>query len=211
MTIGTVGAIWRYPVKSLAAQPLERADVSTSGLAGDRERALWVRTGHARAGKTYRGKENDRLHLARDGAAALGVAAAAGVDAELRDGERFFDAAPVSVLVDRWLRELGEYVGYAVEPLRFRPNLFVRAEPSFEQGEAQLVGAELMVGSVRLRVREPIERCVVTTYDPKGGDADPRILRFVAQSRNTWMGVYCDVLEPGTLALGDTLSRLPGA
>ena len=41
---------------------------------------------------------------------------------------------------------------------------------------------------------KPIERCVVTTYDPDGGASDPRILRYVAQERKTWMGIYCDVV-----------------
>lgn len=34
--LGVVVALWRYPVKSLAAEPLAAADVSWHGFAGDR-------------------------------------------------------------------------------------------------------------------------------------------------------------------------------
>ena len=32
-----VGGLWRYPVKSLAGEPLEIADVTLEGIAGDRD------------------------------------------------------------------------------------------------------------------------------------------------------------------------------
>ena len=46
---------------------------------------------------------------------------------DVRRGERFFDDAPLSIIVDRWLDELRANLGYAVEWERFRPNFFVRA------------------------------------------------------------------------------------
>lgn len=205
MQIGRLDAIWRYPTKSLHFEALDAADVDADGIRGDRARALVVTAGHARLGKTYRGTENDRFHLEADVEAARALAAQRGVQTEERSGERFFDAAPISILVDSWLEGLSADVGYAVEPTRFRPNLFVRAAGGFTLLEADLVGWELSFGPVRLRVRKPIERCVVTTYDPDGGASDPRVLRYVAQERKTWMGIYCDVLTPGIVRRGDEL------
>ena len=211
MHIGRLDAIWRYPTKSLHFEALDEAAVDPDGIRGDRTRALVVTAGHARLGKTYRGTENDRFHLEYDDEAARALAAQRGVQTEVRGGERFFDAAPISMLVDRWLEGLSAHVGYAVEPHRFRPNLFVRAAEGFALLEDGLAGWELALGPVRLRVRAPIERCVVTTYDPNGGAADPRILRYVAQERKTWMGIYCDVVTPGAIRAGDDLLRvLPG-
>ena len=46
--VGRVAALWRYPVKSMAAERLERADVSWHGLAGDR-RWGFVRPGLERS------------------------------------------------------------------------------------------------------------------------------------------------------------------
>jgi hypothetical protein len=212
MDIGRLDAIWRYPTKSLRWEPLDEAEVDVDGLRGDRARALVVTAGHARTANTYRGKENDRVHLTSDAEAARALAAERGVQLELREGERFFDDAPISLLLDTWLEGLSAHVGYPVEPVRFRPNFFVRANPGFTGVEDDLSGWELELGAVRLRVRYPIERCVTTTYDPDGGASDPRILRYVAQQRKAWMGVYCDVVTPGKTRRGDALRRvLPDA
>jgi hypothetical protein len=105
------------------------------------------------------------------------------------------------------LRELDAHVGYNVEWERFRPNFFVRSEAGAEPIplEQTLVGARLQVGTVRLRVRSPIERCVTVNYHPRGETSDPQILRFLVEQRSAWMGIYCDVLEPGIANVGDPL------
>jgi hypothetical protein len=207
MLIGTLEAVRRYPIKSLRGVALDSVKVEVSGIPGDRSDALFALQG-PREGKTYRGKEHDRLHLLRDAAGAQARAKERGVAVEVRRGEHFFDDAPISILVDEWLRELDAHVGYKVEWERFRPNFFVRAcEGSADPVplEQTLVDARLQVGTVRLRVRSPIERCVTVTYHPLGETSDPRILRFLAAQRNAWMGIYCDILEPGVAGVGDPL------
>ena len=206
MLIGTLDAVRRYPVKSLRAESLQCAHVMPDGIEGDRTSALFVGAGHVRVGKTYRGKENDRLHLIADEEAARASAASRGVAVDVRRGEHFFDDAPISIVVDRWLDELRAHLGYAVEWERFRPNFFVTAQPAFAQTERELQGADLWLGSVRLRVRGPIERCVAITYHPGGEPNDPEILRFIAQERDACMGIYCDVLEPGRACVGDPVT-----
>ena len=47
--VGRVVALWRYPVKSMAAERLEEIDVSWAGFAGDR-RWAFVRTTIPRSG-----------------------------------------------------------------------------------------------------------------------------------------------------------------
>lgn len=207
MVLGTIASIWRFPVKSLHFEALDQAEVEATGIRGDRTAAYFVSSpDRPRSGKEFRGKENDTLHLLSDGPNLRAAADRAGVEIERRDGDRFFDAAPVSMLFDSWLRALSQHVGYAVEPLRFRPNFFAVATPEFMPDETALVGRTLTVGTVRLRVREPIERCVVPTYDLRGGPSDPRILRFIAQERNNTMGIYCDVVEPGVVRTGDRVA-----
>ncbi|MDQ2992774.1 MAG: MOSC domain-containing protein [Candidatus Eremiobacteraeota bacterium] len=202
--IGTLERIWRYPVKSLRGVALEEAEVAEDGLTGDRSSALFITGGHARAGKTLRGKEHDRLHLLDDAEIAVADAAGRGIATETRSDEpRYFDDAPVSLIVDRWLDGLSAHVGYAVEPSRFRPNFFVRAVAGFEGDESALAGATIALGDVRLRVRYGIERCVAITYHPDGEPADQRILRYVAAERATLMGVYCDVVRAGRARAGD--------
>lgn len=207
MLIGTIEALRRYPIKSLAAETLESVEIAESGIPGDRAGSFKVRSGSERVGKLYRGKEHDRLHLVTTAGAARAAAAARGVDVEFQSGTHFFDDAPISLLVDRWLDSLNAHVGYVVEWQRFRPNVFVRAAAGFDAEEPAVIGDELELGSVRLRVRCPIERCVAITYHPRGAASDPQILRYLAQQRNAWMGVYCDVLRPGTTRVGDEVTR----
>lgn len=210
MELGRLAAIWRYPVKSLRGERLTHARVAESGIVGDRSSALFVRGGHARDGKTYRGKEHDRLHLTGDPEAARQLGARQGVELEHRRGEHFFDAAPISVVIDRWMTTLNAHLGYAVEPERFRPNFFVLADAEFDAGESALGGATLRLGEVTLRVRCPIERCVTITYEPRGGASDPAILRFLAQTRGNSMGIYCDVVAAGTVRTGEPLVLIAG-
>ncbi|MBV9234069.1 MAG: MOSC domain-containing protein [Candidatus Eremiobacteraeota bacterium] len=203
--LGTLCHIQRYPLKSLRPQPLDRARVELDGLAGDRAGALFVRSGAQRVGKTYRGKENDELHLIADPNGALDAAARRGVEVELRCGERFFDAAPISLLFDRWLDDVSRYVGYAVEWQRFRPNFFVQAAANFNASEDALVDATVAIGSARFTVRAPTRRCAVPTYDPHGRGKDLRVQRFIVNERDNVMGVYCDVASAGEVAVGDAV------
>ena len=207
MLIGTLEALRRYPVKSLGGEALNEVEVDPSGIPGDRSHALFALEG-AREGKTYRGKENDHLHLLRNAEQARSLAAERGVGVELRSGEHFFDAAPISVLVDTWLEDLSAHVGYRVEWERFRPNFFVRADGAPAPSELQLVDKQLQLGSVRLRVRSAIERCVTINYHPRGEATDPRILRYLAEQRNASMGIYCDIVEAGVARSGDRLIEL---
>jgi hypothetical protein len=208
MDLGTLAAIRRYPVKSLRGDSLDEVAVLPQGVEGDRVRAMIVREGHSRAGKPYRGKENDRLHLSNDPASGVARAHERGVEVEFeeRDDEPFFDDAPVSIIVDKWLRGLSAYVGYDVGFERFRPNFFVASREGFSLTEEAMTGRELALGDVLLRVRYPIERCVVTTYDQQGGKSDLEILNYVVRERSAWMGIYCDVLRAGIVRIGDAFS-----
>ncbi len=207
MDLGTLAAIWVYPVKSLAPTPLERTRIEPNGLPGDRERALLVRSGHAREGKTYRGKEHNLLHLQHEIEAGVAVAAQRGVhvDVESNPQTRFFDAGSVSLIFNRWIDEVSHALGDTLDPLRWRPNLYARACAEFSFGETDLVDRVIDVGEVVLRVSTPIERCVTTTYDQQTGESNPEVLRYVAQHRANVMGVYCEVERAGTVRVGEAL------
>ncbi len=54
-TIGTVAALWRYPVKSMMGEELNSAEVTERGLLGDRAYALVdVETGKIASAKNPR-------------------------------------------------------------------------------------------------------------------------------------------------------------
>jgi len=165
--------------------------------------------GHARSGRTYRGKENNLLHTVSRPAQAHDLAAERALELETRDDGPHFDAAPVSILVDTWLAELEAMLDMRLDPLRFRPNIYVRAAPGFDVSEAGLVGHTLCAEGLVLEAIAPIARCITTTYDIESGASEPRILRAIAQQRGNIMGIYCTVREEGTIALGERLWIVP--
>ncbi len=205
--LGTIARLWRYPVKSLRREALERAEITWTGLAGDRERALSVVSeSHARSRKTYRGKEHHLLHTVAGPEPAKVLAAERGVALdEVSDGP-YFDAEPVSIVVDRWVAAAERLVGAPVDPQRFRPNLYVHAAPEFTLDEAEVVGRTIAIGPVRLRVVASILRCVTPSYDVETGESNPGLLRAVAQQRANVMGVYCRPTIPGMVAIGDRVA-----
>jgi len=199
--LGNVANIWTYPVKSLHRVEHDAVAVQQDGLAGDRRAALYVTSEHARTGKTYRGKEDNRLHLIVEPDDARNAAESGGVDVEVRAGERYFDAGAVSLILDRWIAEVEEALGKSLDPLRWRPNFYVRSQAGLK--EQDLVGKRIGLGNVVLIVRNPIGRCVTTTYDQVSGESDPEVLGFVARERDNQMGVYCDVERAGDVRRGD--------
>ena len=207
MDLGRIAGLWRYPVKSLKAEPLRRATVLADGFEGDRTAALVVESpAHARAGKPYRGKESAQFHRTADPVTAASYAADAGVLVTLdRSRPRWFDAGTVSVLLDLWVHDVEALVGEPLDPQRWRPNVYVTAAPGFAKREADIVGAMLHAGTVELRVVATIKRCVTPTYDVATGDASPLVLEAVAAQRANVVGVYCDVVTPGMLSVGDGL------
>jgi uncharacterized protein YcbX len=180
------------------------AVVDAGGFAGDRARALFVRTAdHVRTGKTYRGKENRKLHTVATVAAAEEFARAAGVTVETGfEQAHYFDAEPVSIVFDTWVRALEALAGRTVDPLQFRPNIVAAAAPPFALAEADMIGTRIAVGDVAFDVVSSITRCATIGYDIATGAADPALQRTIVEERGNTMGIYCRVVSPGTIVPG---------
>jgi uncharacterized protein YcbX len=230
--VGRVAALWRYPVKSMAAEELDGAEVSWHGLAGDR-RWAFIRDGQARSGFPWltirerpelahyrpRFAEPDRPNASRTlvrtpGGGELDVADPA-LAAVLGPGVRVikqnrgvFDTMPLSLLTIQTLAALGRLVGTDVAPGRFRPNLLVDA-PGRDFPEDTWVGRVLRIGELRMRVDQRDQRCVMVTIDPVTLRRNPAILRAIARERDGWLGVYGSTVEPGRVAVGDPVELEP--
>lgn len=226
-SVGRVAALWRYPVKSMAAEPLDGVEVSWHGLAGDR-RWAFVRDGMARSGFPWltirevpemglyrpRFAEPDRPDgsqtlVRTPGGAELDVADPA-LAAELGHGARVikqdrgvFDTLPLSLITTQTLASLGTLVRFPLDVRRFRPNLLVDAPDGGAFPEDAWVGAVLRVGGVRLRVDKRDQRCIVVNVDPATGRRDPAVLRAIAHHRQACLGVYGSTVQPGHVRLGD--------
>jgi uncharacterized protein len=230
--VGRVAGLWRYPVKSMAAEELDSAEVSWHGLAGDR-RWAFIRAGQERSGFPWltirelpelahyrpRFTEPDRpdASLARvrtPSGAELDVADPA-LAAELGRGVRVikqnrgvFDTMPLSLLSTQSLAGLGRLAGTGLAPVRFRPNLLVDA-PGLDFPEDAWVGRVLRIGGLRMRVDQRDQRCVMVTIDPVTLRRNRAVLRAIARERDARLGVYGTTVEPGRVALGDPIELDP--
>jgi uncharacterized protein YcbX len=81
------------------------------------------------------------------------------------------------------------------------------AAPHAEDG---WIGSRVRVGRAAVLVRENVGRCSVTTRDPDTGVRDLDTLGAIAEYRAHIptteplpFGVWCEVVEPGRVAVGD--------
>lgn len=226
--VGRVAGLWRYPVKSMAAEALAAVDVSWHGVAGDR-RWAFVRDGVAKSGfpwLTIR-ERNDMHHyrpsfveperpdksptVVRTPSGAVLEVTDPALAAELRpEGVRvikqdrgIFDTLPLSLITTQTIARLGEMVDARLDVARFRPNLLVEVDDDVPFAEDGWLGCVLRIGGMRMRVDKRDARCVVITIDPATTERNPAILRTVAREREGCLGVYGSIVEPGRVAVHD--------
>jgi uncharacterized protein YcbX len=116
-----------------------------------------------------------------------------------------FDTFPLSLVTTQTLCRLGEMVGARLEVERFRPNILVEMSDDEAFAEDGWVGCILRIGGARLRVDKRDGRCAVITIDPLTSKRNPAILRTVAQNRQGCIGVYGSTVQPGRVALNDSV------
>ena len=99
-------------------------------------------------------------------------------------------------------RALSARMGTALSAHRWRANLWLDGLPPWS--EFDLVGSEIAIGSVRLRVAARITRCRATCGNPETGEADADTLSGLqAGFGHQDFGVYGIVTEGGALRPGD--------
>jgi uncharacterized protein len=224
---GRVSALFRYPVKSMAAEPVDAIDVGWHGLVGDR-RWAFVQGGLERSSfpwLTIRERpemwhytpsfadpdkpDTSRTVVRTPSGRELDV-----VDPELaselgfgarviKQNRGVFDAMPLSLLSTQSIGELERIIGTSLVPWRFRPNLLVEAAGDGAFPEDEWIGSELRIGEMIMRVDQRDERCVIINVDPATGARDASVLKTVGRERRACLGVYGSVVAPGRVAVGD--------
>ncbi len=119
------------------------------------------------------------------------------------------DDFPVTLMSGASLRALAPALGGAVpDARRFRMTIAVEGVDAW--AEHDWAGGEVAVGEAVLRVVDPVPRCVVTTRSPDDGRRDAPVLKALAQLRgkdDVTFGVWCKVLSPGRVRVGDAVTR----
>jgi len=242
-----LAALYRYPVKGLTPEPLERVALEP-GETLPFDRAYAIENGKGRfdpAAPRHLPKINflmlmrderlatlrssfddatETLTIFRDGkqvargqlTTPLGRQLieqfiAAYMKSELRGapkivhapGHSFCDVSAKCVHIVNLasVRELERTLGRAVEPLRFRANMYLDGLAPWAEFGWQ--DQEIGIASARLRVFSRTQRCEATNVDPNTGARD---MAIPAQLMRAWghqdFGIYATVVTGGEVAVG---------
>ena len=210
-----VKGLWRYPVKTLAGVPLETAELTPTGIPGDR-------IVHVRGPEGVR--TSRRPHLLLGLAGTLGpdgrplvnghpweseealalVRRAAGNDAWLAayEGVERFDVLPLLVATD------GAVASFGRDIRRLRPNILIGGVPGMD--EVRWPGGELHIGETVVRLDSLRGRCPMTTVDPDTLERDPEVLKDIGRRFGGRLALNAEVVRPGTIRLGDPVTLVLG-
>jgi uncharacterized protein YcbX len=209
-----VAELWRYPVKSMAGEPLDEEWIGVDGITGDR--GLYVVDGRGRIvsartrpellrHRATLGEDGDVLvdgRPWRDAAVTAVVRAAAGADARLipaSGGERF-DILPLLVATDGALASFGR------DARRLRPNLVIGGVDGL--AERGWEWSLLATGEAVIALADLRGRCIMTTWDPDTLAQDVDVLRDLNArfggrfALNAWAG------RPGRVRVGDPVEAV---
>jgi uncharacterized protein YcbX len=215
-----VATLWRYPVKSLAGEPLSAAELTLDGVRGDRR--VHVRndrgplTGRTRHGlltlPASTGPDGEPLvagHPWRSEEAAKLVRRHAGADAQLAsyEGPERFDIANLLVAVDGELDAFARRDGTELDVRRLRPNIVLEGVSAEEV--LDWPGSAIAIGDALIGVHSPRQRCIVTSIDPDSGAQDLDVFRRIRRDFAGFMALNCWVITPGTVRRGDRAELVP--
>lgn len=203
-----IAELWRYPVKSMAGERLETAELTANGIGGDRG-ALVVRENRLITARTHHRLLRHRATTGPDGEplvdglpwnsaeVAEWITADAGRGARLvrYDGPERFDILPLLVATDGAIAVLGE------DGRRLRPNIVIGGAEGLIEREWE--GRRLRIGAAVIHVRDLRQRCVMTTYHPDTLEQNINVLKRIVREFDGSMALNCSVVIPGTVRLGD--------
>jgi uncharacterized protein YcbX len=211
-----VAGLWRYPVKSLAGEPLRTAFIGSGGIPGDRVVRVRGPEGVRTSRRQYRllglhatidleGRPRIEGHPWDSPEALALVKAAAGDDARLEawEGLDRFDILPLLVATD------GAVAAFSRDVRRLRPNILIAGVEGMD--ERSWPGAELHIGDAVLRIDSLRARCFMTTVDPDTLQIDPNVLRDIVRRFDGRLALNTDVVRAGTVRIGDRVRLVRGA
>jgi uncharacterized protein len=131
-------------------------------------------------------------------------------------GHAFGDARPkpnaatdkyVSLINLASIRDLEAKLGRAIEPIRFRANVYFDGLPAWDEQAWQKEERHLTVGGARLRVIAPITRCAATEVNPASAERDIKMVaELMRHYGHNIMGIYAEVIGAGDIAVGDRIA-----
>jgi uncharacterized protein len=119
----------------------------------------------------------------------------------------FYDCFPLMVMSTSALRSMAEALPQSViDVRRFRPSFVVDTGDAPGHPEFEWSGRRFAVGSAIIEFVNDCPRCASLTKEITPDiPADRAILRHVVKDLGQAVGMYCNVVQPGTITTGDDL------
>jgi uncharacterized protein YcbX len=204
-----VTEIWRYPVKTMAGERLQRTSIGRLGIEGDRVVHVEDAAGRVVTSRSHprflghKGSLGPGGEILVDGRSwnspgvAADVVAVAGPGAKLvrYEGAERFDVLPLLVATD------GAIAAFGHDRRRLRPNIVIGGVEGL--AERDWPGACLRIGKVVIGVQDLRLRCIMTSYDPDTLAQDKEITRGIYSRFDGRLALDCFVVEAGEIAVGD--------
>lgn len=211
-----VAELWRYPVKTMGGERLQRATIGPLGIEGDRIVHVEDTRGRVITSRSHprflghRGTLGPKGDVLVDGqpwdnpAVAAAVADIGGPGARLvrYEGAERFDVLPLLVATD------GAIAAFGYDGRRLRPNIVVGGVEGL--AESDWPGACLRIGDVRIGVQDLRQRCIMTSFDPDTQVQDRDVTRSIYQRFDGKLALDCFVIEGGEIAVGDDVQVVRG-
>jgi uncharacterized protein YcbX len=234
LATGRVTELHRWPVKSMAGQPVDALNIDERGAAGDRAHALFDEFKGAPRRLTVRQVPRMLLwHAGYDGADVTPqdvpfpeLTAPDGRTFDWRDPElpqALEDdlGRPVALRRDLGLMQdldhsllvttqatldaVSVALDTEIDLRRFRTNVHVALDAE-PYAEEEWEGRELTIGDAAFRLLHPCERCVIPTRDPDSAQKWAELLRWLTRERRMLFGMNARPLRPARIAIGDPVS-----
>jgi uncharacterized protein YcbX len=211
-----VAELWRYPVKTMAGEQLERSILGPLGLEGDRVVHVEAKDGRVITSRSHPRFLGHKATLGQDGEplvdgapwrsarVAADVEAIAGSGAHLvrDDSASRFDVLPLLVATD------GAIAAFGHDRRRLRPNIVIGGVEGL--GERAWPGSCLRIGPTLVGVQDLRLRCIMTSFDPDTLAQDKEITRSIYRRFEGKLALDCFVLEGGEISVGDDVALVRG-
>ncbi len=211
-----VTEIWRYPVKTMAGEKLQRVRMGPLGIDGDRVVHVEDTQGRVITSRSHPRFLGRKGTLSVDGAplvdgqpwnspeVAAEVVDIAGPGAKLvrYDGAERFDVLPLLVATD------GAIAAFGHDHRRLRPNIVIGGVEGLT--EREWPGGCLRIGKVLIGVQDLRLRCIMTSYDPDTLVQEKEITRNIYRRFDGKLALNCFVIEGGEIAVGDEVQLVRG-
>src|SRR6056297_148746 len=119
----------------------------------------------------------------------------------------YYDAFPLLVMTTAALQALADALpDSTIDIRRFRPSIVLDDAGPAGHPEFVWTGRRAAIGDAEIEFVAPCPRCVMVTREIDGAAPEDRaVLRHIVRDLDQNVGVYANVVAPGSVALGDEL------